>query len=166
MTDFKKKCLGNRARKVLFKVRNSIIAVIMRYKWDISHAPHVRDSKDFLGFIPLRNRSNCVRLIVKPMSKAGNGSFGIVTLGFQTGCKGFVWLSSWKQDRASIEIYRHFLIWQTGFRYKAWSHLPTFSFCPVAGHSPLPCNVTPKWYLAFWLGAIPRIDDHRCIQTE
>lgn len=32
MTDLKKKSLGNSARKVLFKVRNFIITVIMRYK--------------------------------------------------------------------------------------------------------------------------------------
>lgn len=30
--DFKRKCLENSAKKVLFKVRNSIIAVIMRYE--------------------------------------------------------------------------------------------------------------------------------------
>lgn len=107
----------------------------MRYKWGISHAPHVHHYMDLVGFIPLHSRPKCGQLIVKPMSKAGNGSFVIATFGFRNGGKDFVWLSYRKQDHASIEICRHFLIGQMGFRYNSWSHLSTFSFSPVAGRS-------------------------------
>lgn len=163
MKDFKNKCLENSARKVLLKDRNVIIAVIMRYKWCISHPPYVCDYKDFLGFILLHNSP---KLIVKPTSKAGNGNCVIATFGFQTGCREFVWLSYRKQDHAIIEIYGHFLIRQIRVRYEAWSHSPAFSFYPVAGCSLLPCNVTLSSIWVFWLGAIPRVDDHHCIQTE
>lgn len=88
----------------------------MIYKWGINHGPLVHIYKDITGFISLHKRPSCGQLIVKHVSEAGNETFVITTFGFQTECGKFVWWSYRKKDHANLEIYRHSLIWQMGFR--------------------------------------------------
>lgn len=45
------------------------------------------DYKDFMGFISLHSRPKCGQLMIKPTSKAGNGSFVIATFGFRPGAR-------------------------------------------------------------------------------
>lgn len=127
----------------------------MRDKWSIGYAPRVYDYKDFIVFIPFTTDHSVASWLLSLCPQRAMGVLSLLPLVSIPGVRTFC-LSYRKQDHANIEIYAYCLIWQMAFRYKAWSHLPASSFSPVAGHSPLPCNVVPKRYLAFLPGYHPQ----------